>query len=275
MAKRTGGNVSTETAVAPKQQNLPAVNPLMAEFAGDQGQGFERTTMNDYAVPFLMILQKMSPQCDEDQPGFIPGAKPGLFLNTATGKLYETVTVVPAAYQNMFSEWVPRESGGGFRGHHMPGSPEVLRAASRRDERGRFQTDRGTHLMDTRYHFLIVVEENGQASRAVLALSSTQIKKSKLWMSAMRNIEMTAPDGRKFTPPMFSHLYRLSTETEKKDEYTWKGIKIDVVRPLNADEISLYKAAKEFRAEIEAGKIDLEEAQEKAAQAGSTDEVPF
>lgn len=242
-------------------------------FAEDAGQGFEKTQMDDYVVPFITILQKMSPQCDEDSPLFIEGAKPGLFYNTANQKLFETLKVVPCSYQRMFAEWVPRDSGGGFRGHHLPMSDEVLRAEKNRDERGKFQTGRGTYLSDTRYHFVILLTNN-QVERAVIAMASTQIKKSRLWMTAMRDILLDGPGGKKFTPPMFSHIYTLSTISESNDQGTWKGFKIEIDRALTKAEASVYQAAKLFRQEVEAGRVNVDDSQTMTTH-GDGEEIPF
>jgi len=256
MAKKMAKK-SESKAVAERAQ--PAVSADVDLFAQDAGAGFEGTGMDDYAVPFLVVLQKMSPQVDPDNPKFVKGATIGSFLNTATGEVYgDRVAVVPVHYERKFAEWVPREQGGGFRGHHEPESPEVQKAS--RDDRGRFVTERGTHLMDTRYHFVIVVSENGSGGQALLALSSTQIKASRLWMTAMSSIKMKSKDGRTFVPPMFSHIYQLKSVTQQNDQGTWKGVQAEVLRPLSADELALYEAAKKFREQIVAGKVKVDEA---------------
>ena len=264
--------VEEKSVIVPEEPGLP----MEMDFSGDAGQGFENTSMDDFVVPFLTILQKMSPVCDEDDPAHIDGAKPGLFFNLSTQQVYEELIIVPAAYQRMFAEWVPRESGGGFRGHHLPESPEV--SSAQRDDHGKFVLKNGNHLTDTRYHFVLLLS-NGRPDRAVIAMSSTQIKKSRLWMTAMRNLEMTTPDGKKFTPPMFSHVYRLTTVAESNDQGTWKGYKIECARSLTKEEGNVYQAAKDFRKEVESGRIKVEESERGASESNANprddDGIPF
>lgn len=262
---------SASTEVEKKEAaGLPAE---VGMFEGDAGAGFAGTGMDDYAVPFLAVLQKMSPQVDPDDPKHVKGAAIGSFLNTATQKVYgDLVRVVPVYYERKFCEWVPREQGGGFRGHHDPESGEVRKA--QRDDRGRFLTERGTHLIDTRYHFVLILGEES-VDQALIALSSTQIKASRLWMTAMSSLKMRSRDGKSFTPPMFSHIYKLKTVTQQNDQGTWKGVQAEVERPLSLAEADVYQAAKAFFAQIEAGKVKVDEAARQDFDASSLDEEAF
>ena len=112
-------------AVAKKEAGgVPA--ELMEELEGQSGAGFEDTDADDYAIPFVAVLQKGSPQVDPDDGAYINGAKPGLFYNTVTGELFKDITVIPCARRREFVEWVPRDEGGGLIGRHDPDSDVVL-----------------------------------------------------------------------------------------------------------------------------------------------------
>ena len=81
------------------------------------GTGLEEASADDYAIPFLRVLQSMSPQLKKSDGKYIQGAEEGNLFNTVTETLYdgtEGVTIIPCAYKKKFIEWVPRESGGGF-----------------------------------------------------------------------------------------------------------------------------------------------------------------
>ena len=45
-----------------------------------QGTGLEEATADDYAIPFLRILQSMSPQLKKSDGKFIAGAEEGSFF---------------------------------------------------------------------------------------------------------------------------------------------------------------------------------------------------
>jgi len=56
------------------------------DYGDHLGAGFEDTTTEDFAMPFLGILQDLSPAVKD---GIVEGAKIGMFINTATNELYD------------------------------------------------------------------------------------------------------------------------------------------------------------------------------------------
>lgn len=260
--------------LATKEENLP----VMMDFEDDAGAGFEDADNEAFAIPYLKALQKMSPQVDEDHAEYIEGAKVGMLFNAATRKLYdgkEGVIVIPAHYQRMFVEWVPKESGGGFRGAHMPSDPIVQTGV--RNEKGKLDLANGNYLSDTRYHFCILIDPEDGPEPVVLCLQSTQIKKSKAWMTKMRGIRFERKDGKgKFNPPMFSHIYKVSTMTESKGDETWKGYKVELERKVGQKDVNAYLAAKDFREQVAAGEAQVDHSQgTEGAAPVHDDEVPF
>ena len=240
---------------AESKSNLPAVQ----NFERDSGAGFENADRDSYALPFLVILQKMSPQCDEDSDGYVDGAKPGMFFNTATGELFdgkEGVLLVPFEFQRKFNEWVPREQGGGFRGSYPADKVNV--SSFSRDESGRFINEAGNHIIDTRYHFCLLLTEEGPQP-VVFSLTSTQIKKSRNWMTQMQSIKLVGKSGKKFTPPTFSHVYKATTIGESNEKGDWKGVKIEIDHLLGDGEEHIYDAAKEARSQVSSGKAKIED----------------
>ena len=83
--------------VATKQQGgaLAKIN-----FAEDANFGLEKMTAQDLAIPFLVLIQKTSPQIEE-----LEGCKPGMIYNTVTNKLSKELTVLPCGYKRAFVEW--------------------------------------------------------------------------------------------------------------------------------------------------------------------------
>lgn len=266
---------------AKPQPEVPAPNPEAGALANpiameeDAGVGFEGTTAEDFAVPFLVILQKGSPQVDEDKDEWIEGAKPGMLFNTVTHELYLEVDVVPCAYQRMMCLWAPRDSGGGFKGHYKLDDPAVLGAE--RDEKGRFlMAGTSDYFMDTRYHFVLVVKEHGLFEQAIIGMTSTQIKKSRQWMSRMDSLRLQNQAGAFYKPPMFGFIYHLSTETEENAQGTWKGWKVEPVRQLGTspNDGVLYAAAREFAKKALADKVKMS-TPEGGSPNGAEGDVPF
>ena len=218
------------------------------DFAMDAGLGAENADTASFALPFLQILQGLSPKIES-----VEGAKPGLFINTITDELFKECLVVPCYYQRRFLRWASRENGGGFRGDYSPADVEGGKIAGLvRDSYGRF-TIEGDQVKDTREHYLLVQCANGEWQRALLSLSSTQIKKSKRWMSMIQMLEMRRADGKLFTPPSFSHIYRLRTVKEENNAGSWYGLDVSLEKPV--DDAALYQKAKAFYESVKGGEV--------------------
>ena len=84
----------------------------------------------------------------------------------------------------------------------------------------------------------------------MVAMSSTQLKKSRRWLANMTAIRKTTKDGKTYTPPSYSHVYQLTTVPEKNSKGTWYGWKIDMVSEVT--EIAVYNQAKAFAQSINA-----------------------
>lgn len=253
--------------VKKKEAGLPAVAD---EFFDDSGLGFENADKDAYSIPFLVILQTNSPQTDTDSGAYVEGAKPGMFLNTATNRFYKAVDVVACKYERKFVEWVPRDQGGGFRGQHDPAS--FKEGELERDDRGIFHHPNGNELRDTRYHYLLVLDPEDGPMHAVLGLTSTQIKASRNWMTRMDNLRATDPRKNvKRRVSMMAGVWTLSTVTQKNEKGSWKGIKTTFNRILTMpDEAEIYLLAKEFNHQVSTGKAKAEAPVEEAP---ATDEA--
>jgi hypothetical protein len=213
-----------------KNELVKVSNEAALALMQDQaGTGFEGTSGRDYAIPLLTLLQKNSPQCDPDSGKYLPEAKSGLFFDTGLGICEEVVKVIPCLYRSAMVEWVPRESGGGFVASHEVGFELKLQ----KDDRGRFLTENGNLVVDTRYMCCLKVDGDGDVTPVIIPFASTQIKKVKSWMSRMEGMKLPGKDGKKFKPPMFSFVWTLSSIPEQNDKGSWRGYKIDLVGPVD------------------------------------------
>lgn len=238
----------TTTAVAVKEETALVVP--MDDMMADAGAGLEGADRSSFAIPFITILQGLSPQLET-----VDGAKPGLFINTITNELYKEVQVIPCAFQRRYLQWAARSAGGGYRGEHNPVDVETGKTPGVvRDGDGRLKVGED-ELKDTRNHFVLVKSSTGAWLPALLSLSSTQIKKSKRWMSRIQGIELRAPTGKTFTPPSFSHVYLLKAVKEENSKGSWWGLDFDMVGPVAEAEV--YAKAKAFHASVVAGDIEV------------------
>lgn len=236
------------TAVA--EPAATAVGAAM-NFIEDAGKGMEGADKDSFAIPFISVLQPLSP-CIVD--GTLPGAKSGLFHNSITNALSESVQVIPVAFQRRFLAWMPRSKGGGFKGEHAVADVEINNIGWVKNAEGRMVLPDGAELKDTRMHYVLVLGEQGSYSPALISLSSTQIKKSKRWLSMMQSIQLPNPKGGFFNPPAYSHIYKLTSTKEQNEKGQWFGIEPTLVGPVQSGEI--YAAAKAFNAQVIAGKVE-------------------
>ena len=231
--------------------------PEALDFSGEAGAGFENVTQDDLGIPFLKILQKLSPEVDETSSVYIDDAKAGMIINSASKEIYggsgEPVQFVPCGYQKVYVEWTPRESGGGFVKTH--GSIAILEQTTRND---RFQDvlENGNLIVTTAYMFGIVITDDGEPVKAVISFTSTQLKKARQWLSSMRSIKIDGKDG-KFTPPMYSHKYNLSSVPESNDSGNWYGWKIENAGLLEPGDADLLGMARESSKEVTSGRTGL------------------
>lgn len=247
------GKEQKKEVVAPQaQMTAVALNDM---YAADGGSGFENVNAStDAAIPFIGILQSLSPQVKRGSASQILGAQEGDFYNNVTREVIKgVITVVPCAFKKVWVEWVPRESGGGFVQQHPDDS--LLKTCSIDEKRNRVLPN-GNHLVETAYHFVLVKRVDGRLERAVISMTKTQLKHSRRWMTQMMEIQLRLPNGRVIQPPpMYSHEYDFATFLEEKHQNSWYSFKLTGLRIITEAEV--YVRAKKFHAEVTSGSVDV------------------
>ena len=213
-------------------------------FEEDAGMGVENMGQDDLALPFIKILEALSTELDN-----LPTAQRGDLYNTVTGEVYKG----PGA---------PRGEGTGAPvAIFKPGDkmPETKRSDT--DSKDYVQDGSGTYIEETHQHFVIVLHEDGSAETALIAMKSTQLKKSRKLNSMISSLTVEGKNGR-FTPPRFSHIYLFKTTSEENAKGKWSGWEFSRVGPI--EDKALYIRAKEFAASITAGEVDVKHEQADA-----------
>ena len=259
----------SDKEVVTTSANLPALTSMYEE---DVGAGFENADRDSYSIPFINILQSGSPQVKKSDGAFIKGAEEGFLYNSVSQEVVNGeagLYVIPCYFTRRFVEWLPRDAGGGggLAGEHLPSDNIVVNC--QRNDKNQMVTANGNSLVDTRTHYcLIVNRESGLFTPALISMSSTQVKKSRQWMTRMESIKFKNAQGALFTPPMFSHMYHLTTIPEQNDQGSWYGWRIETAGPV--EDTGLYSAAKSFRDAVKSGEA------KPAALAAETDkDIPF
>ena len=225
-------------------------------FEKDANKGLGNLGMDDLAIPFLRILSDTSPQIKKRDPLYIEGAESGMIYNTLTKSIYDGevgAKVIPCAYQRQYIEWTDRGEGSGAPVNIYPAESDIISKTTRDDQR-KDRLPNGNYIEDTANHYCLVIGADGTSSQVLVAMKSTQRKKSKRWNSLMLGLKMKGANGQ-FTPPSYSHIYNLKTVAESNNLGNWFGWDISRVGPV--EDIDIYNAAKTFADSVAKGEVKV------------------
>ena len=245
---------------------------LEEAFEADIGVGFEEVTSSDLQIPFVRIIQALSPQLKKNDAAFIAGASQGDIFNTVTNKVWgaeDGVLVLPVFFAMKFLEFVPRNQGGGFLGEVSADSNEV-RTAVRDKDSGMVLLTNGNELLRSAQHYIKIVHEDGNLENAIVDMKKTQLKKSRLWLSMMM---MQKHNGK--TLPSFANTYRLKSVEDGNDKGSWGSWSISLEGRVSS--LEAYNDAKELHGSISRGELQLAPpAQDtEVITDQSSDDIPF
>lgn len=271
---------TTKKDVVTQNESGDLVPDLPFDIGSDIGGGMEGADKDSFAIPFLRVLQKISPQCDEADAAYVEGAKGGMLYNSVTNRLYdgkEGVIFLPCAFQRRFLQWAPRGTDGGFRGELLPEQVARMRDEGKivelegrlyiPDEKGEVSEKKSDRVVDTRSHFGLVVDGDN-VTQVLLTLSSTQIKKSKQLMSILSAAKVKTAAGL-VTPPTWMNQVRITTVLESNDQGSWYGVKFEPEGFVSSKDV--YDAGKAFHEAISAGEAKANFAEAADTPASSDD----
>ena len=254
-----------------------AVVPLPAMFEADAGKGMEGIGQEDLALPFLKVLSGNDPVLDTHET-----ARKGDIYNTVSGEVYtgkEGIRVVPCAYQRRFIEWVPRGQGSGAPkniftpNEERPQTKKLFEITGEAKDRDDYKDyvvgGEGSYLEETHQHFVVILKEDGGSETALIAMKSTQLKKSRKWNSMVSSTSMVGANG-PFSPPRFSHIYVLKTIGEENSKGSWHGWEMSKEGPIT--DASLYGQCKTFSESISSGEVVVKHSNDDVADSNS---IPF
>jgi hypothetical protein len=253
----------SKNQVAVKEESANAL-ALVSHFEEDAQAGFDNMGQDDFALPFLRLLTNTSPEVGE-----VDGAMPGMIYNSVTGQLFDGkkgIMVVPTAYVRQYIEWAPRGSGSGAPIGIYPSTSDILSRTHREPGDNKDYLDNGNYIENTANHYVMVIDEQGVPSPALIVMKSTQLKKSRKWNSMMMSVKLQGKNGL-FTPAIYSQIYRLTTVGESNDKGKWFGWEIERVG--SVEDPNVYSAAKAFAEQINAGKVQVKHEGEAAETGGS------
>ena len=228
----------------------------------DAGAGINDLGSDDLALPFLKILSGLDSKLDD-----LDNAKRGDIINSVTDEVYkgkEGVDVIPCAYERVYIQWAPRGEGSG-----APSSvyktkdecPEVERSSE--DNKDYLTDGSGQYIEETHQHYVLILKDDGSADQALIAMKSTQLKKSRKWNSMMLSATIKGKNGM-FTPPRFGFIYHLKSVGEENSKGSWHGWEMSRKEPVSSADV--YAKAKAFAESIKKGGVVVKH---------EKDDIPF
>ena len=217
--------------------------PSTALYEGDAHAGFENVKTSSLALPILKLLQNGSGEAQKRNQNYVEGAEPGMFLNTVTKKTYDGangIEVIPCHYKLEYQEWADFGTGSGRPENIFDANSDIL--SKTKNEMGKDRLDNGNYILTVGQHYVLIREGNS-TENALISMSSSQGKVSRKWNSMMMSITLDGKNG-PYTPPSFSHKYRLTSVLNSGKGNQWYGFNVTKVGPV--EEPALYERAKKF-----------------------------
>jgi hypothetical protein len=180
---------------------------MPAHIAHGSGLGNENVGADDVAMPYLNILQALSPEVEE-----MDGAKAGMFLNSITKDLYEWVFAVNLYYSREYTIFRKRQLGGGFEGSFSAESEAREKIATQLD--GKFDD---YDITETHRHVLLLLDKDGTPLQPVIMnLSGSKLRPSRAW-NAEISVKCQGADR-------FAAVWKLSTVKQSNNKGSWYNL---------------------------------------------------
>lgn len=251
-------------------------NEAMDLMVSAAGAGQAHLNAGDVATPFLDILQKNSPQVEKDSGKTITGAEVGMIYNSGTNELYDGakgITVVVCAYDKRWVEWISRDMGGGFVASYpyVP-TPPVVREATTNEKKMLITTD-GNEVRETAYYFVLHVED-GSPSPAIVAMSRTKLKPSRMWNKMWSEFKLVVKDQR-VDAPIFARYYQLTTVKQIKKTYTYFNWVVTPGPRLGQKDLPILRVAMKAHEDFEKGRVVIGAPPQDSEASDADENIPY
>ena len=258
-----------KSAVASKKATDVAVPDLSSLLEEEAGAGLENFTTEDMQIPFIRIIQALSPQLQKDDPLYIKGAEQGDIFNTVSQQVYkadEGITVVPCFFEKKFLEFQLRSSGGGFV-RELAADDKDITMTSRE---GTIELlPNGNELVRTHQHLVIAQSADGTIAPSVLDMKKTQLKVSRRWNTLKNSARL--PSGALM--PIYGTAWQVTTVLEANDQGKWFNYKLDRVNDITPTIEKMMLEARNMYQGVSKGEVKMAAA--SADEIAKEEDVPF
>lgn len=262
---------ATGLALIANMNTLPSA-ALRDELTAHLGEGMNDMDAGDFALPFLKIIQALSPEKKRNKPEYLAEAQEGDFVNSVTRELFPRepgVAVVRVAFRKRWLEWLPIDAGGGLLGIYDSAQEAEQK---RRPVTGNEKQD--SEIVETHEIFCLQLTEHGWKP-VVFPWSKSKLPASRRWNGLVadqtaRRWKIAESDQ---PLPASAVVYQLSSvsKTGKKGDYY-----VPTVRAMCLAPEAAYRAAKNLRQSILGGAVKTSYQQEDITEVevSAADDVP-
>lgn len=245
------------------------------DFAADSGAGFENVTDSMKIIPFIRILQDLSPQTKKTKKEYIEGSYPGAFWETASNTFYkgeDGIVIVPISVTPKWIEWVPRDNGGGMVRRWEDNSYKNKPGYVQAEKGSKWITPEGNEIIEYLDIYCLLVEEDGNIKAAVLSTKSTAIQAARSLITMADQVRIVDKNtGRRMRPAMFFSAFRAKLKEQSNEQGTWYGLSF--VRETDTTKLEggndIYRTAREYQKQILDGQVGVrDEELEESGEAG-------
>jgi hypothetical protein len=219
-------------------ENLPATLTAEEEMLAKLAQKNTVFDRNEQVVPRLKILQPLNPEVQEGGSAYVPGAKAGMFYNTASNKLtpgQEGMIICVIGHQKQTIEWASNNPGSGLI--KIWGSDEGWKALCEPAQRDALNPlTREGHYIDKQRSFLIldINTQTGETDPSFFNLRSTGNRVANLLATMLTQTRMKMSNGQTITPPFYYFTYKMTLDLVRNIQgQSWWSPKI--VKNTNKD----------------------------------------
>lgn len=211
------------------------------DITANQGSGIEDLNQGG-SMPLLRILQDLSPQVRKQKDEYIEGAESGdIYFAADECILGKSIEIIPIKMKPLYTEWTPRDQGGGLVGLH----PLTITDDARYEQGRNARYDEwlgDNELLMTHYWFVRVLV-NGEWVEALIAMTKSQLKISRDLQKKIKNFRYD--DHPDVQPNIFARKVVLESEYVENDNgdgyNNWKVGDFTVLDP-SEDEALLVEA---------------------------------
>lgn len=238
--------------------------PVKFDYGEQAGKGRDEMK-SEIRLPFINLLQDLSPQVKKSNEKYIDGAEVGMFHNNVTDDVMSDFSFIVVKDVKSYVEWVPKERGGGLVADH-PNRPAGLQPHPLK--KSAMVNAEGNEIVETVVLYGVLSNESVGVVPARIACTSTKLAALSKFQTRLSSFESGMLQSGTYTrdtlpPPWAYKLEFTSVDAQNAAGQDYKAMKIEPVggefgTSLIDPSSNEFMAAIELRNQFMAGEISTE-----------------